>query len=565
MRPTDRAPLPAAALLATLTLTACSDDAVATATEAATDASSSDATTTAATTSGPDTEPTTTAATDGTGSASGTTTGSSTDASTTAPTTGSVTASTTDATDTTGTTGTTDTTTGTTGDPGCQGPDADGDTVPDECDLCPAGDDLVDGDADAVPDACDLCLAGDDALDADGDAVPDACDPCPADNPDDPDGDGVCTVDDQCDLGDDNIDLDDDGIPDARDPDVVAEVQGPLHDFDSADDGALVLSRFANGQVFVTCYNPDLSVRKAEFQVGKYDLTPAPGPGPTVNIARQAQKVIVSWHDPTGPGLKPRMKYTYLGPACEVLTPETVAIEGVGYMEYHDTAIDQLGNAVIAVSREYTQITFIDKTGVVTSKQTAFTLPGTTYGTHVAMNQTTGEGIVSAQPHSGNKLYYRRFNADGTWKDPGVVPVTLNNHYWYDGHTVGMNDSGKFVLLWRSSGTQLDFRVFASDASVLADVQRPTPNFENGTPYDSFRRRHSEVALRGENFVFGEVYLSKPADLDVMHFEYTPAGALVAEDSTDISVAMVLAIRVTPGGRTYLHNGNKVGLLSDYP
>jgi hypothetical protein len=561
-------------LLTALTITAaCGDDDVVTASDASTAGSSGAADTTSGVTTGtPATEPTTSSATDGTLSA----TGSSTEAdssSTAAPTTDNVTTgdTSTGSTGSTGSTTTGGTSTGSTGagsstgDPGCEGPDSDGDTVPDECDICLAGDDLLDGDGDTVPDACDICLAGDDLLDGDGDAAPDACDPCPTDNPDDSDGDGVCDGVDICDKGDDTIDVDQDGVPDACDPDVVAEVQGPLYDFDSAADGTLVLSRFAAGQVFVTCYNPDLSVRKAEFVVGQYDLKPAPGPGPTVNIARDAQKVIVTWHDPNGPNLKPRMKYSYLDSGCDVLVPEAVAIEGVGVMEYHDTAIDAVGNAVIGVSREYTQIAFINSAGAVTSTQTAFTVPGTTYGTHVAMNQSTGEGVLTAQPHSGGTLHYRRFNADGTWKDPKVVAVPINNHYWYDGHTVGMNDKGQFVLLWRSSGTQLDFRVFNSDGSVLASVQRPTPNFENGTPYDSFRRRHSEVALRGDNFVFGEVYLSKPADLDVMHFEYTPAGALVAEDSTDISVAMVLAIRVTPGGRTYLHNGNKVGLLSDYP
>ena len=42
-------------------------------------------------------------------------------------------------------------------------------------------------------------------------------------------------------------------------------------------------------------------------------------------------------------------------------------------------------------------------------------------------------------------------------------------------------------------------------------------------------------------------------------------GSLVVEDSTDISVAMVLAIRVTPGGRTYLHDGQTVYALTSYP
>ena len=56
--------------------------------------------------------------------------------------------------------------------------DADADGVPDGCDVCPGGDDLVDTDGDTVPDFCDLCPGGDDSVDSDFDSVPDACDVC---------------------------------------------------------------------------------------------------------------------------------------------------------------------------------------------------------------------------------------------------------------------------------------------------------------------------------------------------------------------------------------------------
>jgi len=57
--------------------------------------------------------------------------------------------------------------------------DTDLDTVPDGCDVCAGGDDLVDTDLDGVPDDCDVCPDFDDAADADRDAVPDGCDACP--------------------------------------------------------------------------------------------------------------------------------------------------------------------------------------------------------------------------------------------------------------------------------------------------------------------------------------------------------------------------------------------------
>ncbi|MEO0604377.1 MAG: Ig-like domain-containing protein, partial [Myxococcota bacterium] len=54
--------------------------------------------------------------------------------------------------------------------------DADGDTVPDACDVCPGFDDRIDLDLDGVPQGCDICPGFDDAIDSDGDGIPDGCD-----------------------------------------------------------------------------------------------------------------------------------------------------------------------------------------------------------------------------------------------------------------------------------------------------------------------------------------------------------------------------------------------------
>ncbi len=96
--------------------------------------------------------------------------------------------------------------------------DTDGDGVPDGCDACPGSDDTLDGDVDGVPDGCDVCPGGPDALDADADGVPDVCDACPAgDDAADGDGDGVADACDRCLTGDDAADGDGDGVADACD------------------------------------------------------------------------------------------------------------------------------------------------------------------------------------------------------------------------------------------------------------------------------------------------------------------------------------------------------------
>ena len=106
--------------------------------------------------------------------------------------------------------------------------DADGDGVPDGCDLCVSGDDSLDADGDGTPDSCDLCANADDSKDADGDGTPDACDLCAADPENDADGDGVCEIDDLCPLvaDPDQRDIDGDGIGDACDDEVRYGLQG---------------------------------------------------------------------------------------------------------------------------------------------------------------------------------------------------------------------------------------------------------------------------------------------------------------------------------------------------
>ncbi len=464
--------------------------------------------------------------------------------------------------DTTTTTGTPDTTT--TGDdttstsstggppcgPGSPGPDADDDTVPDECDACPEGDDLVDGDADGAADACD---------------------PCPVDNPDDSDDDGVCEGDDICPDGDDSVDGDNDGIPDGCDDAVVIVFPKPIDDYDVAGDGAMVVVRAEAGNILATCFNPDRSIRRPEFVAGTYELVMnIVPPHPTIHIARDTQQVLVTWFDRNGGETNHRVAYSYLDDACQpISTTQTAIAVPMGYMEFHDAAIDALGHAVVAVSPSATYINRIDDTGAAAIQVEAFNI-NSQYGTHVAVNQATGDGIVAAQIHSGSGIHYRRFAPDGTFKDNAPVMMPVNYHYWYDGFTVGMNDLGEFVFLWRSDGTALDMRFHDPNGLKLADVQRLTIDFEGwdgGHCYDSFRRRHQEIPLRGDNFVLGEVYnwITMPQNRIVHHFEYTAKGSPLVEDMTDHNLDEGLTIRLDQVGFAYLRDAQGIHIRADYP
>jgi hypothetical protein len=128
-----------------------------------------------------------------------------------------------------------------------------------------------------------------------------------------------------------------------------------------------------------------------------------------------------------------------------------------------------------------------------------------------------------------------------------------------------MNDEGEFVLLWRSNNSTLEMKFFDDQASEVAHVVRSTPNFGD-YGFDSYRQRHQEIPLRGDNFVLGETYAYNIGlGQEVWHFEYTPDGALVSEDSTHYSIDEGLTIRLDDVGYSYLRDSDTVHILAGYP
>ncbi len=116
--------------------------------------------------------------------------------------------------------------------------DTDGDSVLDDCDVCPGEDDLLDTDGDSVVDCLDVCPDEDDLNDSDADGTPDCLDGCPND-PDKIDA-GVCG----CGIADDDSDGDGtpdclDGCPDDPDKTEPGVCGCGIADDDSDGDGTL--------------------------------------------------------------------------------------------------------------------------------------------------------------------------------------------------------------------------------------------------------------------------------------------------------------------------------------
>jgi hypothetical protein len=254
------------------------------------------------------------------------------------------------------------------------------------------------------------------------------------------------------------------------------------------------------------------------------------------------------------------LRYAHLDPDCSVNVYEGVLWDN-DYVEFHDAAIADDGRAVVTYSDGATWVAFLDASGGVLRTEEAFDI-GAAYGGHVAINKVTGAGLVGGQVHSGNGIYYRRFDAGFGWVDGAEVHMdTSNYHYWYDGYTVGMNDRSEFVFLWKSATNQMDARFFDAGGGHVNQISWGTPDIGYG--WDSFRARHSEIPLRGDNFILGDVFSS--GGEVVNHYEYTPAGALVSTSDTTTFVSQGLSIRTDDSGTALLREGNTLEVRLDYP
>ena len=439
----------------------------------------------------------------------------------------------------------------------CSIADDDDDGVCNEFDVCPGGRDDLDSDGDGVCDALDLCPGEVGEPDSDGDGVCDGEDLCPGDDFADSDGDGVCDGLDEC-PGDDFADSDGDGICDGLDePDVA--FPGSLNDFDVADDGRMARTWVSDGNAYIDCYDGSGGVIAEGVLAGTNARNWA---GPIAVWNRPGNRLLVVWYTEDA-----HNKYQMFDGSCR-------AVGGVGTAfapgnEWFDAAVADDGSAVIVNTISgVTKVARLNSSGGLTRTDDAF--DDADYGTHVALDPDSGAGIVSSQTHSGDGIYYRRWNAGDSWMEGDSVRMATGNyHYWYDGHTVGMNDTGDFVFLWRSDGDQIDMAFYNSGGARVANVNRATPDFEGwdgGHCYDSFRRRHQEIPLRGSNFILGEVYnWIAGGGQTVEHWEYTPGGGHVRTGSTDISVGEGLTIRLDGAGDAYVHDERGVYGLGYYP
>jgi hypothetical protein len=158
--------------------------------------------------------------------------------------------------------------------------------------------------------------------------------------------------------------------------------------------------------------------------------------------------------------------------------PTTSAWLLPGEYEYADLALDNQGNlAVVRIAyereayRRYVELNMYRSDGTPIIE--AVDVGTCSYGSHVAFNPTTGDGVVSCQEHYYGSVFYRRFRSDGSLVGDGLVTVapSTGRNSWYNTHTVGMNHRGEFVVLWQNyNESSREAAFFSADEELLAHV-----------------------------------------------------------------------------------------------
>lgn len=176
--------------------------------------------------------------------------------------------------------------------------------------------------------------------------------------------------------------------------------------------------------------------------------------------------------------------------------------------------------------------------------------PSSSYGVHLALT-STGAGVMTCQGHSGDTIFFRRFNnTSGAWVDAASVAVTdsSSNSSWYDSHDIGVSASGSFVIEWANYTLKRSEASFFSAAGVL--VAHTVFGTNASGQYDTFRDQHVRLQSVGGDFILpylDDVNGTSPFNT---YARYTAAGAL---KGTAVSPAAIGTLVTGPSAELWLN------------
>ncbi|MFO0762990.1 MAG: DNRLRE domain-containing protein [Byssovorax sp.] len=288
--------------------------------------------------------------------------------------------------------------------------------------------------------------------------------------------------------------------------------------------------------VAATCARPDGSILRSRLALQGYPPNAYEGIFTQVVTSRVSKHTVLSWVGQDAPNAFEfrHFRGQILDGNCDPVGPAFDWPQGPSGNYVGDTAIDDAGNfALLYQDSNYVDawVQFYHANGALDGAPLHVDDAGKcagNYGIHVALNRTTGAGVITCQQHESEPVRYRRFDASHQWIDAALVdiPEAMNNHSsWYESHQLGVADSGAFVVEWEdATSSQFMANFYAPSGALLQSVAvQAASNF----PIDGFRQANQKVRLLGADFVLR----GEQSGGGTAVFRYATSGTLVGAAS----------------------------------
>ncbi len=306
---------------------------------------------------------------------------------------------------------------------------------------------------------------------------------------------------------------------------------------DAFRSGGLVTVHWNGAMLRGSCFNPDTSIKAGAFNVTEQQTRSVALV--SVRVSQSSNKFVVSWIETRSGNGNDYVYYSRLFDGnCKPITRPMAHLKEKSGRGRLDAAIDDTGNFVVVLRHQKdsygVRMYFYDAQGklmkgdVIPDATYRFCEKRANFGVRVALNPTTGDGVVTCQSREYRPIYYRRFKAGGSFVDQAMVMVKdtdQNGSGRYDTHITGMNRKGAFVIEWLSQKTSLyQAHFYDSSAKIVKSVALGS---DYDSRYDVFYGPHS-IKLIGDDFVLFTGDRSNKRRFPGRWLRYSPSGAIVS-------------------------------------
>jgi len=289
---------------------------------------------------------------------------------------------------------------------------------------------------------------------------------------------------------------------------MVTPFPTSIHDHQIALDGTTVAIGVSGANLLLRCARADGSLIRPDQTVVTTSFFDTSGSATQVHIGARSNTVLVTWMAlPSASGHAMRQYYARVFDAsCEPVTGAFAWPSPASGEYVPDVAMAADGRFVVLWKDMDLVAAFYTARGELQGRLTFPTrsiCSGGGYGSHVALNPVTGDGVMTCQQHMSNPIYYQRFSAARALLDAAPVRIeqtTAGRASWYESHIVGMNANGEFVVEWQDGTSRTYEANFYDAAGRLVRTVSLGP-IGSSQYWDGFRHTHQAVELLGTDFV----------------------------------------------------------------